>query len=68
MTSIAAPASSTRPLNDSELEYLRAAVRASATTEEIRNDDTRTARGIVYGLLLSAAIWAGVFVWALFFH
>jgi hypothetical protein len=71
MPPIAAPASSrlsTRPLNDSELEYLRSIVRASGTTEETSNDDNRTARGIIYGVLLSSVIWSGVFFWALFFH
>ena len=66
MTPSGAPAQapiSTRPLNPSEIAYLRATVRASAA-----NDDFSTARGIVYGVLLSSVIWSGLLVWALFFR
>ena len=58
----------TRALNETELAYLRATVRSTVVSNQISNDDFRTARGIVYAAIFSSLFWSVVLVWAVFLH
>ena len=58
----------TRALNETELAYLRATVRSTVVSDQISNDDFRTARGIVYAAIFSSLFWSVVLVWAVFLH
>jgi hypothetical protein len=58
----------TRALSETELAYLRATVRSTVVSNQISNDDFRTARGIVYAAIFSSLFWSVVLVWAVFLH
>ena len=58
----------TRALSETELAYLRATVRSTVVSDQISNDDFRTARGIVYAAIFSSLFWSVVLVWAVFLH
>ena len=60
--------SPTRALSGTELAYLRATVRSTVVSNQISNDDFRTARGIVYAAIFSSLFWSVVLVWAVFLH